>query len=149
MYRSRYVSSVISRELRISSDPRSRCRLFPVNAQHGAAACYHGFDLAGWHGLAEIEALHLFASCEGNGVQLIKRLDAFGDRAHLHLLRKSRNRMDDGDAVLALRVVEVGNERAVDLDLIEREAAQIAERGVSRTEIIEREFDAERPQLVQ
>ena len=57
--------------------------------------------------------------------------------------------MDDGDAVLALRVVEVGNERAIDLDLIEREAAQIAERGVSRTEIIEREFDAERPQLVQ
>ena len=93
------------------------------------------------HWLAEIEALYLFASREGNSFQLSERFDPFGDRAHLHLLCKSSYRIDDSDAVFALRLVEVGNERTIDLDLLEREATQVTEGRVSRTEIIQREFD--------
>ncbi len=40
---------------------------------------------------------------------------------------------------------ELARERAIDLDLVEREAAQIAERGIAGAEIVHRDADAELP----
>ena len=122
-------------------------RLLP-DTQHRATPVYHGFDPTGCYRLTEVKALDLFAACIGDGVELIDRFNSFGHRAHLHPLSQARNRMDDGNTVLSFGPVEVSDERAVDLDLIEREATQIAERRIGCTEIVEGKFDAKRPEFV-
>ncbi len=53
--------------------------------------------------------------------------------------------MDDGGAGAA----EILDEGAIDLDLVEREALQVAQRGIAGAEIVERDPDPELAQLVQ
>ena len=55
--------------------------------------------------------------------------------------------MRDGQRLLA--ALDVGDERAVDLDLVEGEAAQIAQRAIARAEIVHGDAHAELPQLMQ
>ena len=50
-------------------------------------------------------------------------------------------------AIESSRVASSRDEGAVDLDLVEREAAQIAQRRIAGAEIVERDPDAERAQL--
>ena len=52
-------------------------------------------------------------------------------------------------AMESSRVASSVHERTVDLDLVERETAQIAQRRIAGSEIIERNPDAEAAQLVQ
>ena len=53
------------------------------------------------------------------------------------------------DAGRPFRLGDVGDEAAVDLDLVEREALQIAQRGVAGAEIVERDPDPDGAKLVQ
>ena len=50
------------------------------------------------------------------------------------------DRSDDGLGMLALP--DLGNERAVDLDPVEREPVQVSERGVADAEVVDREANA-------
>ena len=70
----------------------------------------------------------------GGGLD-IERMGEFGDRAD-----------DRAGAVAGQQIVD---EAAVDLQLVEREALQIAERRIAGAEIVERDADAERAQRVE
>ena len=63
------------------------------------------------------------------------------------LLREAGDGANDRLRVVALR--HVAHERAVDLDLVEREAAQIGERRVAGAEVVHRDAHAEPAQLMQ
>jgi hypothetical protein len=78
----------------------------------------NGLNLARRHGLAEVKALHV-ASGQGDGAQVIERLDTFGDSAHLQLLCQTGYGVNYGDAIGALRAVEIPDEASIDLDLVE------------------------------
>jgi hypothetical protein len=79
---------------------------------------------------------------------VIGGLNTFRNRVHLQLLGQGDDGIDDGDAIWMLRIVEIAHEAPIDFDGIERETAQIAERGVRRAEVIQRDLDAKLPQLV-
>ena len=76
---------------------------------------------------------------------MIESLHAFRDGAHFQLVCQTNHGVNDGDAIRALRTIEVAYEASIDLDRVEWEAAQIAERGVGRPEIIKRDLDAKLP----
>ena len=73
------------------------------------------------------------------------RLDAFGGGLHVQIGREADHRADQC-GIAALRVRGAGDKRSVDLDLVERDALQIAEARVAGAEIVEREFHADRLQ---
>ena len=75
------------------------------------------------------------------------RLDPFGDHLEPEIVRHGDQRAHDG-GVLGV-VGDVAHEAAVDLDAREREAREIAQRGIAGAEIVERELDAPLRQLSQ
>src|SRR6266849_4604911 len=91
-------------------------------------------------------ALALRAAGAANELQLLRCLDSLRrgldaeDRAELG------NRPDDRLALLARNAVE--DERTIDLDLVEREASQIAQGRIARAEIIHRNSRTEGAKLV-
>src|SRR6202023_3690162 len=60
---------------------------------------------------------------------------------------KAGDRPDDRHAIGALR--KILHKGAIDLDLVERKASEIAEAGISGAEIVHRNADAEFAQLMQ
>ena len=79
--------------------------------------------------------------------QLRGFLDALGRGLDAERMGELGDRMDDrARAVAGQQVVD---EAAVDLELVEREALQIAERRIAGAEIVERDADAERAQRVE
>src|SRR3954451_8905923 len=86
---------------------------------------------------AEQIALHLRAPERAQQALLLLGLDAFGGGGHAARGRQ----IDDGlhDAGGAVGAGDVADEATVDLDLVEREAVQIAQRGIAGAEIVERD----------
>src|SRR5262249_40113936 len=78
---------------------------------------------------------------------LVDRLDALSRRGHAERAGNADYRLHDDDVLVAFG--EIRNECTIDLDLIEREAAEIAERGIAGAEVVERNADAELLELVQ
>ncbi len=74
-------------------------------------------------------------------------LDPFGDDRHLQPVRQRDDGLGDR-AVLGLGQ-HVLDERAVDLQLAHRQAAQVAQAGVAGAEVVDRELHAERLQRMQ
>jgi hypothetical protein len=73
--------------------------------------------------------------------KLLDGFDAFGDDLHVEPAAEVSDRADHlGAGVFA---VETGHEALVNLDDVEREVEQIAERGVARAEVVEADGDAE------
>jgi hypothetical protein len=66
----------------------------------------------------------------------------FGGRLHAQLVRQLDRRLDDRQRVG--RADQVGDEAAVDLDLGERERAQVAEARIAGAEIVHRDPHAQR-----
>jgi hypothetical protein len=64
-------------------------------------------------------------------------------------LRPSRVTARDDRNAIAFFLAQLADKGAVDLDLVEREAAQIAERGIVCAEIVHRNLRAEFAHLVQ
>jgi hypothetical protein len=92
-------------------------------------------------------ALHVATSFAANSRQLSWRLHAFHRRGHVQAAAEARDGADDR---LRFRVgLYVVDERPVDLDSIEREAPQVAERGVSRAEVVHRDAHAALSQFPQ
>src|SRR5271165_1764992 len=90
-------------------------------------------------------SLHLRATGATHDLQLLGCLDPFGCGFYSEGGAEARDCPDDRASLAADR----GNEGTVDLDLVEGEAAQIAQRRIPGAEIVHGDADAERAELVQ
>ena len=89
-------------------------------------------------------ALHRVAAFLGEEGELLLGLDALGDDRHFEAVAEADHGADDRGR---LRIAaEIDDEGAVDLDLVERERLQIAQRGIAAAEIVHRDAHAERLQ---
>ena len=91
-------------------------------------------------GLREIEPLNAVAAFCTQERELLGRLDALGDDLEIERVRHRDHGADDRRVFGLVR--EIGHERAVDLDRVEREPPQIAERRIAGAEIVDREAHA-------
>src|SRR6185437_14740539 len=97
--------------------------------------------------LADQVALHGVAAFVGEEGELFQGLDSLGHQRHAEAVAEVD---DGGDDRGRLRIAaEIDDEGAVDLDLVERERLQIAQRGIARAEIVHRDAHAERLQAAQ
>jgi hypothetical protein len=97
------------------------------------------------HRPAEQEALGLVAADHAHALQLVLRRNAFGSPARAQRVTELRDVVEDG---IGLKTV-VGHIRPVDLDLVERRFAQIVQRGIAGSKIVQRHSHAERANLAQ
>src|ERR1700680_4115499 len=79
--------------------------------------------------------------------KLLLGLDAFGCRGDPERAAEPDDGTDDGNRVRL--VIEVANERLVDLDLVEGKLSQVAEARIPGAEIVHRDAHAEFPQLME
>src|ERR1035437_3132153 len=100
-----------------------------------------GADGIPGHGATEQITLAFVATLRRHQLHLLFRLDAFSDHGFVEAGAEAGDGTDDGAGVAL--VAEIADERLVDLDLIERELAQVVERGVAGAEVVERQADAE------
>ena len=78
---------------------------------------------------------------------LLLGLDAFRRRRHVAGGGDVHHRLDDRRGCAGAG--DVLDEGAIDLDLVERETLQVAQRGIAGAEIVQRDPNAELAQLVQ
>src|SRR5262249_49883951 len=97
--------------------------------------------------LAVVEALRFLATVGAQHAQLLLGFDAFRAGDDAEAVAEAEHRANDGGRVVI--VFEIADERPIDLDLVEREAAQAAERRISGAEIVHRDPYAERLQILQ
>src|SRR5439155_5353316 len=118
--------------------------VYPVDA---ALRRQQADDLGVGARLAEQEALAFVAAFGPEAAQLGFGLDALGGDDDAEAFAEA----DDGtDDRLRLAVgAEIADEGLIDLDLVEGEAAQIAEAGITGAEIVHRDAHAERAQRMQ
>ncbi len=76
--------------------------------------------------LAEEIALHLIAALDREETELVQRFDAFGDNGDVKTVTETDHRPDNRGRLGV--AAEIHHERAVDLDLVEREGLQIGQR---------------------
>ena len=97
--------------------------------------------------MAEKEALKFIAAFGGEARELGLGLHAFGGSRYPQAAAQSDHGPNDRNAVFLPR--QVADEGLIDLDLVERETAQIAERRIAGAEIIHRDLDPEVAELMQ
>ena len=78
---------------------------------------------------------------------LLFALDAFGDDGEVQLVPEADDHFGDAGAVST--VADVVDERAVDLQAVDRQAVKIRERGEAGAEVVDGNGDAQRLQGVQ
>ena len=98
-------------------------------------------------GAREQVALHLVAVVAAQQIELLARLHPLGDHLELQALGERDDRLRDRGVVGVGR--DVLDERLVDLEGADREALEVAERGVAGPEVVDREPDAEAIERVQ
>ena len=130
-------------ERRAFCEPRRRFK--PPRCAAGSSAASPGFRSPAWP--AEQIALRLHAALGAQDLELLLGLDAFGGGDHAEARAEAHHGADDGDAIVLL--AQFADEGAVDLDLVEGEAAQIAERRIAGAEIVHADAHAELAQLMQ
>src|SRR4029079_9644158 len=87
----------------------------------------------------ETVALAQSASQRGEGVHLFGAFDALRDRLELQRVREAD---DGGDQAAASRfLAQPAEERALDLEYVDREAVEVAEGGLAGAEIVDGEPD--------
>src|SRR3984893_3543914 len=121
----------------ITAPPNSRLRGADARTQ----LAQHGGDFLERLRPAEQIAPHLDAAFGAQDLELLLGLDALGRGDPPETRAEPRHRADDRDAIVFL--AELADEGAVDLDLVEREAAQIAERRIAGAEIVHADAHAE------
>src|SRR5579885_104059 len=104
--------------------------------RHGALALHEQlFHLGGGARLAEQVALRLRAALAAQEFKLGRRLDALGRGGDAEAAAEAGHGAHDGERIVARG--DILDERAVDLDLVEWEASEIAERRIAGAEIVE------------
>src|SRR3569623_942117 len=106
-----------------------------------------GWNFGRRNRFAEEVTLHFIAAFRRNIIKLRDSLHALGRSTHAEALSEADDRPDDHLRAFSIR--QIANERLIDLQLVEREAAQIAQRRVAGAEIIQRDPQTERAKLVQ
>ena len=101
--------------------------------------------ILGRHRTREVEALPLVALPLSQQLAIILGLDSLGDRPQSEIVREPDDRAHHGE-VARITIGNRGDEGAVDLQLLDRQRSQIAERRGTRSEVVERQPDAERTQ---
>src|SRR5688572_16026671 len=101
----------------------------------------------GWPWLTEQETLHLGAALRSNRLELSSCFDAFGGCLHTQPVGQRSYGTHNVESTRALR--DVLDERTINLDLVEREALQIAERGVSGAEVVHHDSYPQFTQLIE
>ena len=92
-------------------------------------------------------ALCQFAAHHLQGIDLRRGLDAFGQHPHVEAASHRHHGLHDGAVVgVAGQALDEG---AVDLDAIDRQALEVAERGEAGAEVVQREADAHLADAVQ
>src|SRR6185312_1171214 len=94
----------------------------------------------GRDGFREQEALQLMAARRAHETMLLLRLDAFGGDRKPERTYEPRHAFDDRGGFLG--DAQVLHEGFVDLDLVDREASQIAERRIAGAEIVQHDANA-------
>src|ERR1700722_18625106 len=107
-----------------------------------------GADLRGGDWPAEEEPLSLVAVDLVEKSCLLGVFDAFDRYPHVQLASERDDRFHDRPCITT-GAVEALHEAAVDLDLVEREAPQIAEARIAGTEIVHHDCHAHRLERVQ
>ena len=104
-------------------------------------------EVARRHRLAEVVALHLVAALALEERQLCDGLDALGAGPHAQAVAET----DHGahDRVGIGPGLERGDERAIDLDLVERELLQVAQARVAGAEVVHGDVHAKVLELAQ
>ena len=97
---------------------------------------------AAGHGAAEAVALQRMHAGGAQEQMLLGGLDALGRHLHAEPAAEAHDRMHDGGGVG--RPLDRVHEARVDLELVEREAAQIEQARIAGAEIVEREPHAQR-----
>jgi hypothetical protein len=99
--------------------------------------------------LGEQVALRVAAAGAAQLGELLGVLDALGDDADAELPRRRRDGDQDSRGRGGRRAVERADERAVELDHVDRQLAEMAQRGVAGAEVVEGDAHAERAQVGQ
>src|ERR1019366_1722937 len=100
-----------------------------------------GADGIPGHGATEQITLAFVAILRTHKLHLLFRFNAFSDHGFVEASAETGDGANDRPGVAL--VSKIANERLVDLDLMERELAQVVERGVADAKIVERQADAE------
>ena len=93
--------------------------------------------------MTEQIALHLPAAGDPQQLELLDRLHALGGRDHVEARARPVTARDDRRAIGSRG--DFRDERAVDLDLVEREHAQVAQRRIAGAEVVENDRHAQAP----
>src|SRR2546422_2473594 len=91
-------------------------------------------------------ALRPVAAVRSQEFELRARLDPFGHNLDIETARHGDDRLRYFDVVRIGR--EVLHKASIDLDVADREALQIADRRVARAEVVDRQADAHRSQIL-
>src|SRR5690606_13054818 len=107
----------------------------------------HGADAGSGQGRAEQEALdEIRLDVEGKDLELLEGLDAFDRDRKTQRTRQVHHALEQLERTGAAS--DVDEERAVYLDLVERQRVQVAQAGIAGAEIIERDPHAEQLELL-
>src|ERR1700733_2445846 len=98
-------------------------------------------ELLRHYGATEIEPLRLVALVRAKKPQLLERLDPLRDHAQLEALRHADHGGDDA-GILARRR-DLGDERLIDLERVDRKFLEIAQARIARAEVVDRDLDAD------
>src|ERR1700722_206388 len=103
--------------------------------------CTSGFEqlceLAGWHRAAEIVSLRLITLVSLKECQLFQRFDAFRHHSQIKASAHTDNR--GHDRCLVGNGGELADERLVDLESIDGKFSEIAQAGIARAKVIDRQ----------
>jgi hypothetical protein len=91
-------------------------------------------NVAGWPRPADEIALHFGHAERAHPGQLIRSLDAFRSDGHVQPGTQHGDGLDDGAGRLGL--VQVPDERSIDLDLVERKYPEAAQTGKADAEVV-------------
>ena len=97
-------------------------------------------DLVLFHRPADQETLNAVTPHGTQNFQMLRGLHPFRHHTHVEAVRHFNNGAGDGGVVRVLG--QIGNEGAVDLQRVHREAFEVAERGIAGAEIIQRQADS-------
>ena len=80
-------------------------------------------------------------------LQLFVVLDTLGDDLHAHGMRHRHQRLDD--FLVAFVAADIADEAAIDLEAVDRQRLEVAQRRITGTEIVDRDVQTARMQTLQ
>ena len=105
-----------------------------------------GLQAVEGHGAVEPVALEQVGAGVDGDPSVVVGLDALGDHGHLEVVGEPGHGLEDDPVGVAGECV--GDEQAIELELVDRQTAEMGEGGLALAEVVERESDAQAGDLV-